>query len=338
MDNKSPLDNLVLSFPCPVSWESMDGDERERLCKQCAKKVYNISDLSKQEAEKLLRVNQGKKMCYTFFVRQDGTIKTDNCPLVLRAVREKFRSLQKACSIAMAFLFSISPAFCKPGSGDANVNKGQKVIPPEFTRTAGIIAMPEFHDQTAALFFFDGNDARPDTFLKSYKTHFETYRSLSLEQLKELEDYFQKNGMKNKAFLARQAQIQVNMDRYGTNSKYDSQKESLEIERQKLVGESIVVARKNLADKNHDQAVRELNTTLMLATNPYRSDELSGKRPQGVSKWQLSCGGTIKSLLMSDESKKSMIEILNKTQPSNQAEKDLKKNLLDGFCGAISTK
>jgi len=305
----------------------MDGDERERLCRQCSKKVYNISDLSKKDAERLLRVNEGRKMCYTFFVRQDGTIKTDNCPAILRPVREKFRSLQKACSIAMAFLFSISAASAKDSG-----------VPPEFTRTAGIIAMPEFHDQAAALFFFDGDKSKPDIFLKSYKTHFETYHSLSLEQLKEIEDYFQKNGMKNKAFLARQAQIQVNLDRYGTNSKNDSEKESLEIERQKLVSDSLGVARKSLASKNHDQAVRDLNTTLMLATSPYRSEELSGKRPQGVSKWQLACGGTKKSLLMSDESKKAMIDILSKTEPINQAEKDLKKNLLDGLNGAISTK
>ncbi|MCW5823432.1 MAG: hypothetical protein KIT34_11565 [Cyanobacteria bacterium TGS_CYA1] len=337
MESESPLDNLVLSFPCPVSWESMDGNERERLCRQCSKKVYNISDLSKKDAEKLLKVNDGKKMCYTFFVRQDGTIKTDNCPSILRPVREKFRSLQKACSIAMAFLFSISAGLAKD-SGQTNSNKNQSQVPPEFTRTAGIIALPEFHDQAAALFLFDGEQAKPDAFLKTYKTHFETYRSLSLEQLKEIEDYFHKNGMKTKEFLARQAQVQVNLDRYGTNSKNDSQKESLEIERQKLVKESLATARKNLADKNHDQAVCELNTTLVLSTNPYRSEELSGKRPQGVSKWQLSCGGTKKSLLMSSETKKAMIDILSKTVPSHQAEKDLKKNLLDGLNGAIITK
>lgn len=46
-----PLDNLILSYSCPINWESMEGNERERFCKQCSKTVFNISDLSKKEAD-----------------------------------------------------------------------------------------------------------------------------------------------------------------------------------------------------------------------------------------------------------------------------------------------
>ncbi len=339
MDDNSPLDNLTLSFPCPVSWDSMEGDERERLCKQCSKKVFNISDLTKKEAEELLSVNKGRKMCYTFFVRQDGTIKTDNCPRVLRPIRKSLKSLQRVCSVALAFLFSISSGFAKPDRDNASSKNGQPLNHPEFTRTAGIIALPDFHDQVLAMFLFESEGSNKDAFLESMKKQFLQSHSLNPEQLKELEEYFEKNGFKARAFLAKQAQLQVALDRYGMNSQIESQKEALEKDRQKLTSEMISKVKNILAEKKHDQAVRDLNTIVMLASNPYRAGQLlTGTGLKGVSKWNLTCGGTKKSLLMTGETKKTIIDLLNNTLPSNQSEKDLRKNLLDGLNGALLDK
>lgn len=116
MKENSPLDSLILTFPCPINWDTMEGDERERLCRQCDKKVYNISDMSKSDAEKLLLPKpDGSRNCVRFFLRADGTITTDECPRFLRPLRNSCLHLSKAVSMAMAFVMSVFTYGCSKG-------------------------------------------------------------------------------------------------------------------------------------------------------------------------------------------------------------------------------
>jgi len=86
----------------------MEGDERERLCRQCDKKVYNISNMSKKEAEALLMSNsKGERKCVKFYQRKDGTITTDECPKFLRPVRDQYRRAAYAASMISAFIISV---------------------------------------------------------------------------------------------------------------------------------------------------------------------------------------------------------------------------------------
>lgn len=89
MENKpSLLDGLTIASPCTVSWDSMKGDARVRSCDQCRLNVYNISEMSKTEAEGLIREKEGR-LCVRFYRRADGTILTNDCPVGLRAARLK---------------------------------------------------------------------------------------------------------------------------------------------------------------------------------------------------------------------------------------------------------
>jgi hypothetical protein len=83
---KNPLTSLEVASPCRASWEAMSGDDRVRFCDQCAKNVYNLSDMSRREAEALVRESEGR-LCVRFYRRRDGTMLTDNCPVGLRAAR-----------------------------------------------------------------------------------------------------------------------------------------------------------------------------------------------------------------------------------------------------------
>jgi hypothetical protein len=47
--------SLVPQFFCPRPWESMDGDEAERFCKQCGRAVHNLDTLSVGRKLELLR-------------------------------------------------------------------------------------------------------------------------------------------------------------------------------------------------------------------------------------------------------------------------------------------
>ncbi len=103
------LDEVVIAAPCPVSWDSMLGDDRVRHCCGCAKNVYNIADMTKMEAEEFLAEN-GSSQCMRIFRRTDGTIMTDNCPRALRAIRNKLSLCCRFVAGMTAAFFAFIPA------------------------------------------------------------------------------------------------------------------------------------------------------------------------------------------------------------------------------------
>ena len=81
------LDSIDVAAPCSAAWDSMTGDDRARFCQDCSKNVYNLSDMTRKEAEALVRENGEGRLCIRFYRRADGTVLTDNCPVGLRAMR-----------------------------------------------------------------------------------------------------------------------------------------------------------------------------------------------------------------------------------------------------------
>jgi hypothetical protein len=80
----------------------MRGDERVRFCDQCSLNVYNLSDMTRREAEALLTDAEGGRLCVRFYRRADGTILTRNCPVGLRALK---RRVSKVANAALSVLF-----------------------------------------------------------------------------------------------------------------------------------------------------------------------------------------------------------------------------------------
>lgn len=74
------LQRVYIASPCSVPWESMTGDERERMCASCNKTVYDVSQMTTSEAETLLR-SKGTDACLRIFRRFDGTVLTADCPV-----------------------------------------------------------------------------------------------------------------------------------------------------------------------------------------------------------------------------------------------------------------
>ena len=56
----------------------MTGGARSRHCAQCRLNVFNLSGLSRVEAEALLVAKEGK-VCVRYFRRPDGTVLTRDC-------------------------------------------------------------------------------------------------------------------------------------------------------------------------------------------------------------------------------------------------------------------
>src|SRR5262245_25497420 len=53
------LDNIRVATPCTADWSQMTGDDRTRHCGECSKNVYNLSGMTREEAEALLIASPG---------------------------------------------------------------------------------------------------------------------------------------------------------------------------------------------------------------------------------------------------------------------------------------
>jgi hypothetical protein len=86
----NPLDHVKIAAQCPADWDQMFSfeDERVRFCSQCNLNVYNLSGMSRQEAEALITKTEGR-LCVRFYRKADGSILTQNCPVGLKALKHR---------------------------------------------------------------------------------------------------------------------------------------------------------------------------------------------------------------------------------------------------------
>ena len=82
------LDDVRVASPCSESWDEMVGDERARFCLKCEKNVYDVSAMTRDEAESLIARAEGSSgLCLRLYRRKDGTILTADCPVGKRRRR-----------------------------------------------------------------------------------------------------------------------------------------------------------------------------------------------------------------------------------------------------------
>lgn len=126
-----PLEQIKVASPCSASWEAMTGTEQVRHCESCRKNVYNLSDMTQTEAERLITRMEGH-LCVRYYTRSDGTILTQDCPTGLRAVRKR---LAARLSYAAALLLTCWAGLLRPGQGATS-------SPPAPVAFMGDVAMP----------------------------------------------------------------------------------------------------------------------------------------------------------------------------------------------------
>ena len=99
------LDNIRIATPCKADWNEMVGDERVRHCMKCDKDVFNLSQMTRDDAESLLREKQGN-LCARYFQRADGTILTSDC-----VVGKQQRRRRRVMAVGAAALLAGGGAF-----------------------------------------------------------------------------------------------------------------------------------------------------------------------------------------------------------------------------------
>lgn len=82
------LPNIRVASPCPADWNQMTGDDRVRACATCNKNVYNLSKMTRDEAEALILEKEGR-LCVRYFQRRDGTILLEDCAVGVRQKRKR---------------------------------------------------------------------------------------------------------------------------------------------------------------------------------------------------------------------------------------------------------
>lgn len=111
MKFNNPLDNIRIASPCKSDWNQMYGDDRRRFCGECKMNVYNLSEMTRSEAESFL-INSEGPLCVQFYRRSDGTVMTKDCPVGWRAIKTRvFRSVSAGVTFIAALftgLFAVN--------------------------------------------------------------------------------------------------------------------------------------------------------------------------------------------------------------------------------------
>ena len=143
----SLLNNIKIASPCPADWESMYGNDRIRFCGQCKLNVYNLSGMSRADAESLIERAEGS-MCVRYFRRADGTVLTQDCPVGWAKVKKRVSTM--AAGALAIFISAFSGGFISSAFSKKELVVGAIPLPRSTPRTdptpmvgvMGNIAMP----------------------------------------------------------------------------------------------------------------------------------------------------------------------------------------------------
>ncbi len=120
-----PLDMIEIATPCHASWDAMTGDARSRFCGECERHVYNLSGMTRADAEALIQEKEGK-LCVRFYRRADRKMMTADCPVGLAALRRKtvrFAGMVVGAVVGIVGSFFVVPAVVGEDRGSAVLRK-----------------------------------------------------------------------------------------------------------------------------------------------------------------------------------------------------------------------
>jgi hypothetical protein len=96
------LENIRIASPCRADWNEMTGDDRTRTCAACAKQVFNLSEMTRAEAEAVIAEKHGN-LCARYYQRADGTIMLADCTVGGSGARARSFVLATALAAGAAY-------------------------------------------------------------------------------------------------------------------------------------------------------------------------------------------------------------------------------------------
>jgi hypothetical protein len=73
MKRKTFLDKIDVQSPCNENWDEMFGNDEIRFCSHCAKNVHNLSAMTRQKAEELVKNSKGG-LCVRYVKNPSGKL------------------------------------------------------------------------------------------------------------------------------------------------------------------------------------------------------------------------------------------------------------------------
>jgi len=135
------LDNIRVAAPCSADWARMEGDDRVRACGDCNTNVYNLSGMTREEAEALILEKEGR-LCVRYYRRADGTILFGDCTIGVK--RRRRRRVVAGAAALLAATGAVAYGAARDGGsyvmgGVGSLRRvephemvqGQMVLPPE---------------------------------------------------------------------------------------------------------------------------------------------------------------------------------------------------------------
>jgi len=137
--SSSVLDDIRVASPCPARWEEMQGSSSTRFCAQCRHNVHDISAMTRAEAVSLL-AGATKGLCVRYYRRTDGTIMTQDCPVGVRAIRQR----------AMVWVRTVAAAVLAFFAGSTTESKGVRPGRTPITTVLGRMELTPISDTDAS--------------------------------------------------------------------------------------------------------------------------------------------------------------------------------------------
>ncbi len=102
------LDRLTVKEPCRAEWHEMKGNDQVRFCDHCAKKVHNLSAMTRADALRLVEASRGG-LCIRFEKTSAGSVFTrDDHVFSFPKLR-----LSPLAAAAFGIAITVTPAFAQ---------------------------------------------------------------------------------------------------------------------------------------------------------------------------------------------------------------------------------
>jgi len=127
----SKLDSIRIPQPCSTEWEQMTGDDRTRFCNECNKHVYDLSAMTRRQAEAIIEASRGK-LCGRVTRQEDGTTVVKDDFILPTAGLHHIRRASPIASAVVSAMMAVSPVMAAQTSAPAKqstsvlLQQGQK--------------------------------------------------------------------------------------------------------------------------------------------------------------------------------------------------------------------
>ena len=139
---KRSFDRMIIPAPCDADWDSMIGNDRVRFCEHCNLQVTNLSNLTRQEAVRLVARSEGR-LCVRFVRRTDGSIAAKQSEQKLHQIS---RRVSRLAAGAFSATLSLTTAAAQTTNSQPRAVAAAESIAPQLgvgSSVSGVISDPQ---------------------------------------------------------------------------------------------------------------------------------------------------------------------------------------------------